>query len=165
MGSTCVKLYMIIVYYVYKNPIIIVEHRFFFKIQICEDGFTNLKFDYGWQHDLLTKLGFTKSTSPKHVIFERSCKLDHIPYLAITNCLWLLLMTFFRCSPIVWRPHQCAHDVLNNSSCLWIWVIHVMDQNFKLHLGWIVHKILCIPIITPYDICQPTQTSKLWCVA
>jgi len=52
-----------------------------------EDGFTNLKFDYTWQHDSFTKLGFIKFTSPKHVIFERSCKLHHIPYLKITNCL------------------------------------------------------------------------------
>jgi hypothetical protein len=91
MGSTCVKLYMIIVSYVYKKPIIIIKHRFGNKFQMCkEDGFTNLKFDYTLQRDLLTKLGFTKSTSPKHVIFERSCKLHHIPYLATTNCLWLL---------------------------------------------------------------------------
>jgi hypothetical protein len=52
-----------------------------------EDGFTNLNFDYTWQHVSLTKLGFIKFTSPKHVIFERSCKLHHIPYLKITNCL------------------------------------------------------------------------------
>jgi hypothetical protein len=59
-----------------------------------------------------------------------------------------------RWGPIVWRLHQCAHDVLNNSSCLWIWLIHVMDQLHKWHLGWIVHKILCILIFTPYDNCQ-----------
>jgi hypothetical protein len=64
------------------------------------------------------------------------------------------LITFFRCNPIVWKPHQCAHDVLNNSLCLWVWVIHVMDRFPKWHFGWIVHKIFYIPIITPYDICQ-----------
>jgi hypothetical protein len=155
MGSTCVKLYMIIVSYVYKKPIIIIEHRSKHKFQMCkEDGFTNLKFDYTWQHDWLTKLGFIKSRSPKHVIFERSCKLYHIPYLTITNYLWPPLMRFFRCNPIIWRPHQCAHDMFNSSLCLWIWVIHVMDQFPKWHLGWIVHKIVYIPIITPYDICQ-----------
>ncbi len=47
MGNTCVKLYMIIVSYVYKKPIIIIKHRFGHKFQMCkEDGFTNLKFDY-----------------------------------------------------------------------------------------------------------------------
>jgi hypothetical protein len=46
-GNTCVKLYTIIVSYVYKKPIIIIEHRFKQKFQMCkEDGFTNLKFDY-----------------------------------------------------------------------------------------------------------------------
>jgi hypothetical protein len=34
-----------------------------------EDGFINIEFDYTWQHDSLTKLGFIKSASPKHVIF------------------------------------------------------------------------------------------------
>jgi len=33
--------------YVYKKPIIIIEHRFGHKFQMCkEDGFTNFKFDY-----------------------------------------------------------------------------------------------------------------------
>ncbi len=111
-----------------------------------KDGFTIFKFDYKWQRDLLTKLGFFKSTSPKHLIFEKSCKLHHIPYLASTNYLWLPLITLSRCNPIVWRPHQCVHNVSNNFSCLWIWVIHVMDQFPKWHLGWIVHKIYFIPI-------------------
>jgi hypothetical protein len=70
MGNTCVNLYMIIISYVYKKPIIIIKHRSKHKFQMCkEDGFTIFKFDYMWQHDLLTKLGFIKSTSPKHVIF------------------------------------------------------------------------------------------------
>ncbi len=34
MGNTCVKLYMIIVYYVYKKPIIIIEHRSRYKFQM-----------------------------------------------------------------------------------------------------------------------------------
>jgi hypothetical protein len=43
MGNTYVKLYMIIVSYVYKKPIIIIEHRSRHKFQMCkEDGFTNL---------------------------------------------------------------------------------------------------------------------------
>jgi type II secretory pathway component PulC len=117
MGNICVKLCVIIVSYVYKKPNIIIKHRSRHKFQMSkEDGFTNLKFD------------FIKSISPKRVIFERSCKLHHISYLAITNCLWPLLITFFKCSPIVWRPHQCAHDMFDNSSCLCIWVIHIMDQ-------------------------------------
>ncbi len=145
---------MIIVSYIYKKPIIIIEHRSKHKFQMCkEDGFTNLKFDYTWQHDSLIKLGFIKFASPKHVIFERSCKLHHIPYLTTTNCLWLPSITLFRCSLIIWKPHQCAHDMLNNSLCLWIWVVHVMDKSSKWHLGWIVHKIFHIPIFTPYDIC------------
>ncbi len=36
-------------------------------------------------------------------------------------------ITFFRCSPIIWKPHQCVHDMLNTSLCLWIWTIRVMD--------------------------------------
>jgi hypothetical protein len=93
---------MIIVSYVYKKPIIIIKHKSRHKFQMCkEDGFTNLKFDYTQQHDLLTKLGFIKSISPKHIIFEKSCKLHHIPYLATTNCLWLPSITLFKCNPIV----------------------------------------------------------------
>jgi hypothetical protein len=47
MGSTSVKLYMIIIYYVYKKPIIIIEHKSGYKFQMNkEDGFTNLKFNY-----------------------------------------------------------------------------------------------------------------------
>jgi hypothetical protein len=62
---------MIITFYVYKKPIIIIEHKSGHKFQMCkEDGFINLKFDYTWQHDSLTKLGFIKSGSPKHVIFK-----------------------------------------------------------------------------------------------
>jgi hypothetical protein len=122
-----------------------------------EDGFTNLKFDYTWPHDSLTKLVFIKSTSPKHVTFERSCKLHHILYLTTTNYLWLPSITLFECSPIIWKPHQCVHDVMNRSLCLWIWVLHVMDQFPKWYLGWIVHKIFCISIITPYDIYQSTH--------
>ncbi len=103
------------------------------------------------------KIGFYKICKSKTCHFERSCKLHHIPYLAITTCLWLPLTSFFRCNLIVWRPHECVHDVLNNFSCLWIWVIHVMDQFPKWHLGWIALKIFYIPIITPYGICQPAQ--------
>ncbi len=47
MGNTYVKLYMIIVSYVYNKPIIIIEHKSKENFQMCkEDGFTNLKFDY-----------------------------------------------------------------------------------------------------------------------
>jgi hypothetical protein len=89
-----------------------------------EDGFTNFKFNYTWQHDSYTKLGFLKFASPKQVIFERSCKLHQIIYVATTNYLWLLLITLVKCSPIVWRPHQCVHNVLN----IFLWLIHVMDH-------------------------------------
>jgi hypothetical protein len=100
---------MIIVSYVYKKPIIVIEHRSGHNFQMCkEDGFTNLKFDCTWQHDSLTKLGFIKSTSPKNVIFEKSCKLHHIPYLTTINYLWLLLITFIKCNSIVWRPWHMA---------------------------------------------------------
>jgi hypothetical protein len=76
MGNTCVELYMISVSYVYKKPIIIIEHRYRHKFEMCEkDGFTNFKFDYTWQHDSFTKLGYIKSASPKHVILK-----DHANY-------------------------------------------------------------------------------------
>jgi len=40
---------MINVSYVYKKPIIIIEHKSEHKFQMCkEDGLTNLKFDYTW---------------------------------------------------------------------------------------------------------------------
>ncbi len=61
-------------------------------------------FDYSWQHDLFTKLCFIKFLSPKHVIFERSCKLHHIPYLATTNCLWLPSITIFMCNQLYGGP-------------------------------------------------------------
>jgi hypothetical protein len=61
---------MIIIFYVYKKPIIIIEHRSGHKFQMCkEDRFTNLKFDYTWQHDSFTKLGIIKFASPKLVNF------------------------------------------------------------------------------------------------
>jgi hypothetical protein len=128
---------MIIISYVYKKPIIVIKHRSRYKFQMCKkDGFTNLKFDYTWQHDLLTKLDFMKSISSKHVIFERSCKLHYIPYVTTSNYLWLPLTTFVRCNLIVWRPHQCVHDVLNIFLCLWIWAIQgVMDHFPKWNLG------------------------------
>jgi hypothetical protein len=126
--------------------------------------FTNLKFDYKWQHDLLTKLDFIKSANPKHVIFEKSCKLYHIPYLATTNCLWLPSITLFRCSSIVWT-HQCAHDVLNNLHASrfgymsWISfpndILIELSTNILLpnhHPIW--HLLACPPNIL--------QTSKLW---
>jgi len=70
---------MIIVSYLYKKPIIIIEHRYEHKFQMCKkDGLTNLKFDYTKQHDSFTTLSLITSISPKHVIFERSCKLHHI---------------------------------------------------------------------------------------
>jgi hypothetical protein len=98
MGSTCVKLWMIIVSYVCKKPIVIIEHKSKHKFQMCkEDGFTNLKFDYTWQHFLFTKFGFIKYVSPKHGIFEKSCKLHHIPHVATTNCLCLPLTTIVKC--------------------------------------------------------------------
>jgi hypothetical protein len=151
MGNTCVKLYMIIISYVYKKPFVILARRSAHKFQMCkEGGFTNIKFDSTQQHDSLTKLGFIKSTSLKHVIFERSCKLHHIAYLTTTNYLWLPLITLLKCRPIIWRPHWCAHNVLNSPLYLWIWVTHVMDLFSKWHFGWIVHKIFYNPIITLY---------------
>jgi hypothetical protein len=36
MGNTSVKLYVIIISYVYKKIIIIIEHRFRHKFQICK---------------------------------------------------------------------------------------------------------------------------------
>ncbi len=145
---------MIIVLYVYKKSIIITKRRSGYKFQMCnENGFTNFKFNYTWQHDLLKKFDSIKSTSPKYVIFLKPCKLDHIPYVATTNYLWLLLITLIMCNQIVWRPHQCVHNMLNNFSWLWIWVIHVIDHFPKRHFCWIVHKRFYIPIFTPYDIC------------
>jgi len=37
MGGTCVKLYMIIVSYVYKKPIIIIGNRSGHKFQMCKE--------------------------------------------------------------------------------------------------------------------------------
>jgi hypothetical protein len=54
----------------------------------------------------LDKIGCKKFANPKHVIFERSCKLHQIWYALITNYLWLLSITFIKCNPIVWRPTQ-----------------------------------------------------------
>jgi hypothetical protein len=120
---------MIIVSYVYKKPIIVIKHRFRHKFQKCkEDAFTNLKFDYTWQHDLLTKLSFINFASPRHVIFERSCKLHHIPHLTFINYLWLPSITFFKCNPIVWRPHQCVH-----TTC---WTI-IRVSRFGSYMSWI----------------------------
>jgi hypothetical protein len=51
----------------YKKNIISLKHRS-----------TNFKYDYTWEHDSLAKLGFIKVASPKHVIFERPCKLQQI---------------------------------------------------------------------------------------
>ncbi len=46
MGWTFVKLLMIIVPYVYKKPVIIINHKSKYKFQMCKkDEFTNLKFD------------------------------------------------------------------------------------------------------------------------
>jgi hypothetical protein len=115
------------------------------------------------------KIGFYKILKSKDVIFERSCKLHQISYATTTNYLWLPLITFIKCSPIVWRSHQCAHDMLNNFSCLWIWLIHVMDHFPKWHLGWIFHKIFYIPIFTPYDkfaslpIKYVSNSKVVWC--
>ncbi len=61
MGNTCVKLYMITVFYVYKKPIIIKEHRFKHKFQMCkEDGFTNLKIWLLMTTWFVYKIGFYK---------------------------------------------------------------------------------------------------------
>jgi hypothetical protein len=144
---------MIIIPYVYKKSIIIIKHKSKYKFQMCnEHGLTNLKFNYTWQHDLLTKLGYIKSTSSKHVIFLKPCKLHHIPYVATTNYLWLSLITLIKCNPIVWRPHQCVHNMLNNFLCLSIWVIHIIKHFPKRHFCSIVHERFYIPIFTPYDI-------------
>jgi hypothetical protein len=40
-----------------------------------EDKFTKLKYNYTWQHDALTKLGFIKFTSPNMLILK-----DHANY-------------------------------------------------------------------------------------
>jgi len=44
--------------------------------------------------------------------------------------------------------------MLNNSLCVWIWLVHVMDHLAKWHFGSIVHEIFFIPIFTPYHICE-----------
>jgi len=75
---------MIIVSYVYKKPIIIIEHRYEHKFQICkEDGFTNLKFDYTWQHDSFTKLGFAKIRKSKTCYFWKIKQIT--PYFISSN--------------------------------------------------------------------------------
>jgi hypothetical protein len=74
--------------------------------------YTNFKYNHTWQHDSLIKLGFMKSTSLEHVIFNNSYKLHQTSYELIANNLWLLLITFFEWSPIVWKPHQHVHMLL-----------------------------------------------------
>jgi hypothetical protein len=76
-----------------------------------------------WKHDSLIKFGFINSTSSQHVIFDNSYKLHQILYEPTTNNLWLPLVTFFKWSLVVWRPHQHVHKhvkqfvVLLDSTC------------------------------------------------
>ncbi len=91
---------------------------------MCKEN--RIKYDYTQQHNSLTKLGFIKSTNPKNVIFQRSCKLHQISYVTTTNYLWLPSIPFFKCNPTVCRSHQCAHNLLNNSSC-----------RFSSYMSWI----------------------------
>ncbi len=114
--------------------------------------YSNFKYDNTWHHDSLAKLHFIKSTSLKHITSDISCKLHQISHALTTNNLWFPLVTFFRWSLIVWRPHQHAHDMLDGLSCLWIHFVHIMNDLGKWHFGWIVQKIFCIPFFTPYDI-------------
>jgi hypothetical protein len=76
---------------------------------------TNFKFNHTWQHDSLIKLDFIKSTSSQHY---NSYKLHQISYEPTTNSLLLPSIIFFKWSPIVLKPHQCSHNMLNNSLCL-----------------------------------------------
>jgi len=117
MGNICVKLYMIIVSYVYKKPVIIIEHRSRHKcVKRMDSQISNLVTHNNMIR--LQKLSIIESANPKQVILKRSCKLHHIPYLITTNYLCLPLITLLKSNPFAWRPHQCAHHVLTNSSCL-----------------------------------------------
>ncbi len=65
-------------------------------------------------HNSFIKLHFTKLTNWKHVTFNNWVESHQNSYASIRNNLWLALITFFKWSPMVWKSHQCAHNMLNN---------------------------------------------------
>ncbi len=103
------------------------------------------------------KIGFYKIRKSKTCHFWKIMQIT--PYSIFSNYK-LSMATFdniLQMQPnCMEAPSMCTWHV-EYFLCLWIWVIHVMDQFPKWHLGWIVHKIFCIVIITPYDIFQPTH--------
>jgi hypothetical protein len=138
------------------------------KFQMCkEDKFTNFKYDYTWQHDSLTKLGFINFANLIHVIFERSCKLHQISYATTTNYLWLFLITFIKWSPIIWKSHYCAYNMLNSSCFYSTHTCHGLPsqmtswQNFSKHFAFQsspTWHLLAFPLNMP-------QISKLFDLA
>jgi hypothetical protein len=87
----------------------------FDHVQWKVENYSNCKDNHTWYHDSLTIFDFIKLTSPKHIIFKNSYKLHQISYEPITDNLWMF-WTFFRWSSIVWRFHQCAQYMLDDSS-------------------------------------------------
>jgi hypothetical protein len=96
----------------------------------------------------LDKTWFTKSIGSKHIIFNNSYKIHQISYAPTINNLWLPLLTFFRWSPIKWRPHQCVHNKLDNSSHLWIHFVHILNHLVKWDLCRIVQEIFYVQFST-----------------
>jgi hypothetical protein len=92
-------------YYEWKVQLSKIEKYRWQMGKTCVSDHCIFKYDYTWQFDFLAKLGFIKTASPKHAIFERSCKSHQISYVTITNHLWLFFITFIRCNPIVWKPN------------------------------------------------------------
>jgi hypothetical protein len=58
------------------------------------------------------KIGFYEILESKTCHFLKIMQIAPKFICNNTNYLWLPLITFIKCSPIVWRSHQCAHDVL-----------------------------------------------------
>jgi hypothetical protein len=68
--------------------------------------------DVSWS---LIKFHFIKSTSWKHITSNNWYELHQILYAPIRNNLWLPLVTFFKWSPFVWKPHQCVYNMLEDN--------------------------------------------------
>ncbi len=134
---------------------------------MIEHRFTIFKYDFTWKHHSLTKLGHIKSTSSKHVTFERSCKSHQISYVATTNYLWLPLkitnylwlpsIKFVRCNPIYGGPINvrtmcwtffCAFEFSSYMS----WITFPNDILVELSIKYFVsnfHPIWHLPVFPP----------------
>jgi hypothetical protein len=91
MGGTCVKLYMIIVSYVYKKPIIIIGNRSGHKFQMCKEDDHKSQI---WLHMttwLVYKIGFYKIRESKTCHFWKIMQIT--PY-SISNNYKLSMVAF-----------------------------------------------------------------------